>query len=66
MILKIEYNLPQIIKNVGEYRIFISEKKIEEIIKIKNWKNKLEEINYILLDEYKKNNKNDLMKKKKE
>jgi hypothetical protein len=26
----------------------------------------LEEINYILLDEYKKNNKNDLMKKKKE
>jgi hypothetical protein len=36
MILKIEYNLPQIIKNVGEYRIFISEKKIEEIIKIKN------------------------------
>ena len=42
------------VKRDGYYRIFKSQKEIDEIKKDKNLKNKLNEINYITLDEYKK------------
>ena len=44
----------KIIKRDGYFRIFRNEKEIEEIKKDKDNKNKLLEINYITLDEYKK------------
>ena len=43
-----------IVKREGYYRIFKSEKEIEEIRNDKDAKNKLKEINYMTLDEYKK------------
>jgi len=54
-----------IVKREGYYRIFKSQKEIDEIKKDKDLKNKLNEINYITLDEYKKKyikNENDKAK----
>ena len=44
-----------IVKREGYYRIFKSEKEIEGIRNDKDGKNILKEINYMTLDEYKKN-----------
>ena len=52
MIIKDKY----IVKREGYYRIFKSQKEIEEIKKDKEIKNKLKEINYMTLDDYKKRN----------